>query len=141
MPSDNSEIEEANNLNELPVAEDTVENSEQNSTAPAQTVAQPRQNKPTVSGSYEAMIESYAYRIQFVECHGTATYPGMGTLIVKKNVKFMLDNRDKEAHTFAFAGQSHRVGGLGWLIASVDKAGTYNITCDGGGAATLTIED
>ncbi len=98
--------------------------------------------KPAVkqSDAYQIAINTYEYRIQFVNCRGVIA-PGVGTLSLKKNVKFMLDNRDKKAHVIAFAGQSHTVAGENFYIASIAKPGSYNLTCDGGGSAKLNIED
>lgn len=79
-------------------------------------------------------IES-GYRFQFSKCHGTP-----GSLVVKLGRYFLLDNRDAQSHTFALAGHSYSVGGYGASVAAVWKTGKYQITCDGGGAAALTVE-
>ncbi len=129
--------EEASNPE--PVAAEP-EDSEPAASAPAKTPAKPVVT-PKPSNAYELAMEKYKYRLQFVNCHGTASLPGAGTLVVKKNVQFMLDNRDKVAHTFVFASRSYKVGGEQWLIQSIAKPGKYNITCDGGGAGTIQVED
>ena len=79
-------------------------------------------------------IES-GYRFQFTKCHGTP-----GTLVVKAGKYFLLDNRDAQSHTFGLAGHSYSVGGYGASVAAVWKTGKYQLTCDGGGAASLTVE-
>ncbi len=96
-----------------------------------ETEAKPSPNYPTKALPY---IEN-GYRFQFSGCHGTP-----GSLVVKVGKYFLLDNRDAKAHTIAVAGQSYSVGAYGAAVAAVWKAGTYNITCDGGGAASLTVQ-
>lgn len=91
----------------------------------------PSGNYPRIGLPY---IES-GYRFQFTHCSGTP-----GSLVVKAGKYFLLDNRDAQSHTFAVAGQSYSVGGYGAAVAAVWKLGKYQITCDGGGAASLTIE-
>jgi len=90
------------------------------------------------SGTYPKIglpyIES-GYRFQFSHCSGTP-----GSLTVKAGKYFLLDNRDAQSHTFAVAGQSYSIGGYGAAVAAVWKTGTFQITCDGGGAASLTVE-
>lgn len=92
----------------------------------------------TPSGTYPRVglpyIES-GYRFQFSKCSGTP-----GSLVVKSGKYFLLDNRDAQSHTFSVAGQSYSVGGYGAAVAAVWKTGTHQITCDGGGAASLTVE-
>lgn len=88
--------------------------------------------------SYTDAVRIYGasgYRIQFLQCHGTP-----GTLAIKRNVKFMMDNRDKVVHKFTFASQSVILPPQGFAIVSASQVGTYPITCDGGGAATLNVQ-
>ncbi len=90
------------------------------------------------SGNYPKVGLPYienGYRFQFTHCSGTP-----GSLVVKAGKYFLLDNRDAKPHTFAVAGQSYSIGGYGAAVAAVWKTGTYPITCDGGGAASLTVQ-
>lgn len=93
---------------------------------------------PTAGGvgakGAQPFVES-GYRFQFSNCHGTP-----GSLVVKTDRAFLLDNRDERAHTFAVAGRSYHVGGYSAAVVSIAKAGTYAITCDGGGAASVTVQ-
>ncbi len=77
------------------------------------------------------------YYFQFVECHGAP-----GTLTMKKGKKFMLDNRDNKTRRIAIqGGQSFKIGAYNFAIATApSKIGTYYITCDGGGAATILVQ-
>ena len=119
--------------------------SDQQQQMPAADTTSPAP-KPPVSAKTQAQlytdaVKMYQYRLQFLQCHGTIpTALNNGTLVIKKGVKFMLDNRDATAHTFAFAGQSVRVGGYNFAIVSVPTAGLYPLTCDGGGAASLNVQ-
>ena len=79
-------------------------------------------------------VES-GYRFQFTDCHGSP-----GSLTVKSGKYFLLDNRDEKAITIGVAGQSYKIGPYGAAIAAVWKVGDHNITCNGGGAATLHVE-
>ncbi|TSC85084.1 MAG: hypothetical protein G01um101413_468 [Parcubacteria group bacterium Gr01-1014_13] len=90
--------------------------------------------------SYLDAIKIYkntGYYFQFVSCHGSP-----GTLTLKKGTKFMLDNRDPRAHKIAITGgQSFNIKAYGFAIATAPSTlGTHYITCDGGGAATITVQ-
>ncbi|MBP7992473.1 MAG: hypothetical protein KAZ30_02340 [Candidatus Magasanikbacteria bacterium] len=100
---------------------------------PATTVT-----KPKIAGSataYQKAIEEYQYRFQFSNCKGNP-----GKLTFKQGVKVMLDNRDEATHTFGFGGAKYTVKGYSFVIVTAPKAGTHNITCDGGGAAQMTTQ-
>lgn len=81
-----------------------------------------------------AMFGNYGYRYQFVECHGNP-----GGFVIKQATKFMLDNRDSRQHQFVVATQNFLIPGYDFVITSSKDIGTYMITCDGGGAAQLTV--
>ncbi len=92
--------------------------------------------------SYGDAIKFYKFRFQFVNCNGNP-----GILSVKRGTPVMLDNRDKVAHTIKANGQSFRIAGLDYavlypniLTSNSTSAANSNITCDGGGAATLNVE-
>lgn len=94
--------------------------------------------KPKTAGSataYQKAIETYQYRFQFINCQGNP-----GKLTFKQGVKVMLDNRDEATHTFGFGGAKYTVKGYSFVIVTAPKAGTHNITCDGGGAAQMDIQ-
>jgi len=92
--------------------------------------------------SYADAIVKYKNRFQFSQCHGTPGY-----ISVRAGTAVMLDNRDKTAHTIKANGQSVRIAALDYAViyptritADSTSAETSNITCDGGGAATLNVE-
>ncbi len=83
------------------------------------------------------IYKNTGYYFQFVECHGLP-----GTLTMKKGKKFMLDNRDAKTRKIAISGgQSFKITAYNFAIATApSKAGTYYITCDGGGAAKIVVQ-
>lgn len=86
--------------------------------------------------TYDQAIEQYGtYRIQFVGCHGAP-----GTLNVSANTKVMLDNRDAVAHSVDIGEhKTYKLPAYGFALAVIPTAGTYNVTCDGGGAGVLVV--
>ena len=83
------------------------------------------------------VYKSVGYYFQFVDCHGSP-----GALTLKKGKKFMLDNRDNATHKIAVqGGQSFQVGAYNFAIATAPSTlGTHYITCDGGGAASIVVQ-
>ena len=120
-------------------AQTNTQNAQQNAApaaAPANTAKRPA--PPPPSAKYQQALTVYGssgYRFQFSDCHG---YPGK--LVIKQNQKLMLDNRDPGKHTIVVKSQTFKVAGYDFAIATAKDLGTYNITCDGGGAAELTVE-
>lgn len=88
--------------------------------------------------SYNQALAIYGkngYRFQFDQCHGIP-----GSLSIKKGAKFMIDNRENKAHTIVIKSQTFKLPVYGFAIVTAKDLGTYNITCDGGGAASLNVE-
>lgn len=86
--------------------------------------------------SYTAAINDYGNgRFQFVNCSGNP-----GNLNVAKKQTFMLDNRDATTNRFTIASQTYELKGYDFALVQITKAGTYSITCDGGGAAQVVIQ-
>lgn len=116
--------------------------------APATEVAPPAAVSPTpdaVVGGDTGTVGDYpkkglpyiesGFRFQFSDCHGLP-----GSLTVKRGKYFLLDNRDSKAITIAVAGQSYKIAAYGAAVAAVSKVGTHQITCNGGGAASITVQ-
>jgi len=76
----------------------------------------------------------FGYRYQFVSCRGTP-----GNFIMKQGVKYMLDNRDPVLHTYQIASDRFYIPGYDFAIGKAKDLGNHLITCDGGGASTITI--
>lgn len=74
------------------------------------------------------------FRIQLSKCHGTP-----GQLTVKKSQPFVLDNRDSNSVTVRVAGSSYRLGAYKTVTTAISRVGTHQVTCNGGGAATLIV--
>lgn len=88
--------------------------------------------------TFEEAYQTYAvsgFRFEFADCHGRP-----GSISMKKGTKFMLDNRDNEAHRFVVGSKTYNIGPYGFAIATATDVGTYNITCDGGGAAQVVVQ-
>jgi|GEM_PF-1919487 len=86
--------------------------------------------------TYEEAIEAYAgLRFQFTACRGTP-----GSLTVKNGSTFLLDNRDASGHTIVVGTKSYWLGAYGWKIVTASEEGTLNITCDGGGSASINVQ-
>lgn len=107
---------------------------------PEQELVETKTGKvPTSTLSYAAALKIYqnlGARIQFANCSGNP-----GTMNIKKGTKFMIDNRDNESHKIGIGTKSYLLPGYNFAIVSVLKAGSYNITCDGGGSAHLGVQN
>ncbi|MFA5062152.1 MAG: hypothetical protein WC526_03320 [Patescibacteria group bacterium] len=84
------------------------------------------------------IYKNSGYYFQFVDCHASP-----GSLTMKKGKKFMLDNRDGFSRKIAiYQYQTFTVGAYGYAIATApNKAGTYYITCNGGGSASILVQN
>lgn len=90
-----------------------------------------------VTPDYENALDVYGksgWRFQFVKCSGLP-----GSMVMKLGTKFMIDNRDNADHQIAIGTQTYKLSAYDFAIISIKKAGSYNITCDGGGAARVEI--
>ncbi|OGH68340.1 MAG: hypothetical protein A3D53_03535 [Candidatus Magasanikbacteria bacterium RIFCSPHIGHO2_02_FULL_45_10] len=101
------------------------------SKAPVTNIGSPSTYAKTVT-----QFSSSGYRYQFANCSGL---PGKFT--VKKGVQFMLDNRDAERHTMRLADRSYSIPAYGYALVTINTAGTYQITCDGGGSAQVQVQN
>lgn len=127
----------------FPTAND-VSSTSSATTSSATTPKKPSsQTNPPLSATQRYLdairvYKSVGYYFQFVDCHGSP-----GTLTLKKGKKFMLDNRDGEAHKIAIqGGQTFQVKAYDFAIATApSKTGLHYITCDGGGAASITVQN
>ena len=54
----------------------------------------------------------------------------------------MIDNRDSISRKYVISNQQYQVAPYGFVVATTPStAGTYYITCNGGGAAVLNVQD
>lgn len=89
--------------------------------------------------SYTDALAVYAKngtRLQFDKCSGIP-----GSVTVKRYTKFMIDSRDGKTHRFGIGTQTFTLGAYDYAIISLAKTGSYNITCDGGGAASVSVQN
>lgn len=88
---------------------------------------------------YSAALNVYGqagWRFQFVNCGGSP-----GTMSVKRGNKFMLDNRDNTTHHFKIGNSAYTLRAYEFAIVTAIKTGKHQITCDGGGSATVYINN
>lgn len=108
--------------------------------APSKVPARVKKPAPPVSERYQSAVAIYGergtgYRFQFNECSGTP-----GELTVKKGVRYMLDNRDNEEHTFRVGPNAVNIPAWDFAILTAETVGQWYITCDGGGAAVIKVQ-
>ena len=105
------------------------------------TIAPPKTVAPlSATQRYLDALKIYktsGYYFQFVSCHGAP-----GSLVLKKGKKFMLDNRDNQTRKIAIqGGQTFQITAYNFAIATAPSTiGTHYITCDGGGAASISVQ-
>lgn len=123
-----------------------TDNTTATSTATSSAVTAPKKSSTPATSPLSAtqryldairIYKSVGYYFQFVSCHGSP-----GSLTLKKGKKFMLDNRDNVTRKIAIqGGQSFQIGPYNFAIATAPSTlGTHYITCDGGGAASILVQ-
>ncbi len=75
------------------------------------------------------------FRFQFVACSGTP-----GQMVAKQGSVIMLDNRDDKERVIVMGEAAYRIKALDYALAIASKVGNLQITCDGGGAATISVQ-
>jgi len=86
--------------------------------------------------NYGDAINRYGdMRFQFVGCQGTP-----GSMVAKQGSVIMLDNRDDKARVVSMGGATYKLQPLGYALAIASETGNLQITCDGGGAATISVQ-
>ncbi|MEI6510442.1 MAG: hypothetical protein WCO25_00180 [Candidatus Uhrbacteria bacterium] len=83
----------------------------------------------------DAVNEYGDVRFQFVACHGTP-----GSMVAKKGSVMMLDNRDDKAHVIAMGAATYKLKALDYALAIASETGDLQVTCDGGGAANISVQ-
>lgn len=125
------------------IATTTVVSTSSKPAAPAvkKTSVPPKTQAPlSATQRYLDALRIYkntGYYFQFVDCHGAP-----GSLVLKKGKKFMLDNRDNQTRKIAVTGgQTFQVKAYDFAIATAPSTlGLHYITCDGGGAASISVQ-
>lgn len=131
-----SEITDTKDNQAVPTATDT--------NAPTPTNSNTNTATSPTSGvlKYDDALALYAGRLfQFTSCvAGPPPVISPGSLSIKQGAKYMIDNRDKTAHTIRVGSTPYLLAAQSFRIISAPTKGTYNITCDGGGAAQLQVQ-
>lgn len=130
---------------ELPYSEDLLKTQATGTTTDAAQASKTSTSKKTTKTNttvltYAEALNIYkgsGYFFQFVNCHGSP-----GSLTMKVGTKFMIDNRDSVARTIVIQGAtSYKVPAYNFTIAiAPQNPGLYYITCNGGGAARITVQ-
>lgn len=99
-------------------------------------VAKKINTKTVETEDYGEAVATYDYRFQFANCSGNP-----GSLTMKLGTKFMIDNRDNSSHKIAIGTNVYKLGAYDFAIVNIQKVGDFVITCDGGGAAHVLIQN
>jgi cytoskeletal protein RodZ len=126
--------QEAKKVEEQKQAETSSNTQSQQSTENS-TTTEDQTTPPATKLSYAEAMKKYPNRIQFKNCSGIP-----GKISIKRGVLIMLDNRDPKAHTIVIKSQSVRIPAYDYALVPATVLGTYNITCDGGGAAEINVK-
>lgn len=90
-----------------------------------------------IKKSYNEALAEYAnngIRIQISRCAGIP-----GQVNIKQGTKFMVDNRDANAHEIKVASVSRKIEAYDYEIFTAPKSGKYNMTCDGKGSVEMQV--
>jgi hypothetical protein len=125
-----------------PAASPTAPTTTPEAAAPTeeQVAPAPTGGKATTGGSpsgYGETLTEYTgnFRFQFTNCTASP-----GTMAIKKGETVMLDNRDANPHTIKVGTRSFKLGPYGYAVMTTSQLGVLQITCDGGGAATINVQ-
>lgn len=91
----------------------------------------------SASEAYLEALNTYqksGYYMQFSSCQANP-----GSQVLKKGSKIMLDNRDGKSHLIGIRSVRYNIGAYNFAIATLNSVGTNYVTCDGGGAAQITV--
>ena len=106
------------------------------------TTAKPKTITPApgaVTLPYAEALAKYGqngYRFQFAD--NCQIKPS--SLVVKKGVRYMLDNRDDVAHRISVGSASYSLKAYGYAVPTASVAGAYNVYCDGRTVGKIHIE-
>lgn len=89
--------------------------------------------------SYEeavALYDTSGTRFQIIQCSINPK-----SITVKQNVKFMIDNRDNQNHQLGIGTTKYSLAPYNFAIITIQKTGSFNITCDGAGETHVEVEN
>lgn len=129
-----------NTPNQQPASPST-DSPETTPPASVDVVSKTRVPRPlTPSARYQQAITTYGdqgnrHIIQLDEtCHGVP-----GTLLIKQGLNFMIDNRSELEISVRYEDQSFNILPWDFRIVTTQIPGKHFITCEGGGAAEVTV--
>lgn len=119
------------------ITDDTTETSVVNQSVKNTVVTQTKTPAPLAYNDALNIYRNHGAYIQFASCSGNP-----GSISIKRGTKFMIDNRDSVARIYVIGTMQYNVAQYGFAIVTTPLyAGTYYITCNGGGAAALQVQN
>lgn len=86
---------------------------------------------------YSEVMKKYdKYRFQF-SSNCSEVFPK--TFVIKKDLLFMIDNREDKPHVFSFGNQKYSVKPYGYVLINAQPVGNNFILCDGIQRASVTV--
>lgn len=137
---DNINPADSNNVAYNNYTQDGVDETPEEELVPASQPPSSRQPAPARL-TYDQALATYGssgnnYRFQFTaNCQSVPS-----SLTLKKGSKFMLDNRDAEAHTFKIGTQTIRLNKYAFAVVTARQTGDLNIICDSVNRAKLLVQ-
>ncbi len=95
-------------------------------------------SKTSPTKNYTTALNIYqnsGYYFQFSSCLGNPE-----TLNIRSGEKFMIDNRDNKTHEIGIELKNYKLQAYDFAIISIEKNGTYSISCDGSSTVLLNID-
>lgn len=111
--------------------------STNNDTVKNTVVTQTKTPPPLAYNDALNIYRNHGAYMQFASCRGNP-----GSISLKKNTKFMIDNRDNVPREYIVGNTEYVVAKYGFVIVTAPLyPGTYYITCNGGGAAAIQVQN
>ncbi len=131
----------------------TLENISKNQEQQANTTPEPTKapqeststQSTTKSGSASALtleqaIKKYPNRLIFNNCRGSTGRQSSGSLVVKLNTQWLLQNSDEKSHKYAVGAQSFSLKPYGFVVVTAKQIGDFPVYCDNFPGAELTVQ-
>jgi hypothetical protein len=97
----------------------------------------PKTVKTTPPLAYGEMVKKYqGYIFQFDR---DCTWVTPTSMVMKKGVKFVIDNRENKTHIFTFANNKYTLKAYNYVIVTAAPVGTNYISCDGAHRAVVKV--
>ncbi len=121
-------------VDETPEAELTAQAAETEPTPKATPPPAPRLTYDQALATYGSGGNNYRFQIS-ANCQATPA-----ALTLKKGQKFMLDNRDGDAHTIKIGSQTFRLNKYAFAVVTARQNGDLSIKCDNVDRAKILVQ-